>query len=358
MCADAHLRVLLVAPDTTGGIGHHVRMLADGLLRRGHDVTVCAPQSTLQRLQFSAAQGGRSVEAVALPIGSGSALLQRRRLAHMAREHDVTHAHGVRAGALAALASMTPLVVTWHNAPLGSRAHRAVHQLLEGICARRAELVLGASEDLVARARAVGAKDARLLAVVAPERKATVPTVRGELHQPPTVLAVARLHRQKRLDLLVQVAARWPAGPDRPQFVIAGDGPLLAALRRQAERQAAPVTFLGARTDIADLLRTADVVALPSDWEARPLVAQEALAAGVPLVATDVGGVRDLVGDAAVLVRPGSVQALEAGLREVLADTRLRSELQRMGPEQAARWPTAEDMIEQLIAFYLSVRRG
>ena len=87
--------------------------------------------------------------------------------------------------------------------------------------------------------------------------------------------------------------------------MIAGDGPERAALAAQISRTNAPVVLLGARDDIADLLAAADVVALPSEWEARALVAQEALRAGVPLVTTAVGGLPSLVGDAAMFVPGG-----------------------------------------------------
>jgi glycosyltransferase involved in cell wall biosynthesis len=174
------------------------------------------------------------------------------------------------------------------------------------------------------------------------------------------VLTVARLHPQKRLDLLVAAAASWPPGPDRPRFLVAGDGPLLEALQRQARAARAPVTFLGARDDVMSLLADADVVAMTSDWEARPLVAQEALCAGVPLVATDVGGVRDLVGEAALLVPPGDVAALSDGIRRVLTDQVLRERLTRRGPVQAATWPTVEEMVDELVATYhgLTARIG
>ena len=86
----------------------------------------------------------------------------------LAGEHDVIHAHGVRVGAQFALVRAASLVVTWHNAPLGSSARRVVHAGLERVCAHRAAVVIGASADLVARAREAGARNTRLVAVAAP----------------------------------------------------------------------------------------------------------------------------------------------------------------------------------------------
>jgi len=354
---DRGLSVLLVSPESTGGIGTHVRMLAEGLVRRGVTVTVCAPPATLDR--FALAQTG--AEVVALPVGSlarwPSVSIHVKALA---KGHDITHAHGVRAAAIAALAGARPLVATWHNAPLGPASRRGVHRALELVSARRSALVLGASNDLVERARSAGARRAQLCEVASPALPPGAAVIAEgpastALHEPARVLAVGRLHPQKRLDLLISAAAGWPAGPDRPEFLIAGDGPLAQPLAAQAKTLGAPVRFLGARSDVADLLASADVVVLPSDWEARPLVAQEALRAGVPLVATDVGGVRDLVGEAAVLVRPGDPWALAAGIKRALRDEPLRARLRVAGRQQASTWPTVEEMVDRLAEIYLDL---
>ena len=352
MQPDRQLAVLLLSPESTGGIGAHVRMLAEGLVARGVTVTVSAPRSTLER--FSLAETG--AEVMALPVGSVAGWrATRARLRAVASAHDVTHAHGVRVAATAAVAGVSPLVATWHNAPLGPARRRVVHRALELVSARRSALVLGASPDLVRRARSAGARRAQLCEVAAPPLPAAVQVDAVDLHDPPRVLAIGRLHPQKRFDLLVSAAAAWPTGPDRPEFLIAGDGPLAQSLAQQADQLGAPVAFLGARNDVADLLATADVVVLSSDWEARPLVAQEALRAGVPLVATDVGGVRELVGEAALLVRPGDPAALAAGIGRVLRDEALRERLRLAGPAQASTWPTVDEMVDQLLQEYLDL---
>jgi len=72
-------------------------------------------------------------------------------------------------------------------------------------------------------------------------------------------------------------------------------------------------------------------------------------------VATDVGGVRDLVGDAAVLVPAGDTTALAAGLMGVLDDERLRRQLRTAGPVRAATWPTVDEMVDRIVADYLDL---
>lgn len=353
MCADRALRVLQVVPESTGGIGAHVRMLTQELRRRGHQLTLAAPAATLARLAPASAA---AVE-VALPVGSLSATPGlRRRLRDLADEHDVTHAHGVRAAAQAAVSVGGPLVVTWHNAPLGGPLRHALHAALEQVGARRSAVVLGASPDLVERARVAGSRDARLCELPAPSVAGSGQDRAGTHRGRPTVLAIGRLHPQKRLDLLIAAAAGWETRADAPEVVIAGDGPLADSLREQVRRTHAPVRFLGQVSDVGPLLDSADVVALPSDWEARPFVAQEALRAGVPLVATDVGGVRHLVGDAAVLVPPDDAVALRRGIEAVLDSSQLRERLRTEGPRRAATWPSVADMVTMHEELYLEVR--
>ena len=134
--------------------------------------------------------------------------------------------------------------------------------------------------------------------------------------------------------------------------VIAGDGPDLGGLEHQIAAAAAPVRLLGARSDVADLLVAADVVALPSSWEARSIVAQEALRSGVPLVTTAVGGLPDLVGDAAVTVPVGDYAALAAAIERVLGDSGLAARLVASGQRRAQSWPDAEQAIADLAAIY------
>lgn len=348
----APLRVALLLPASTGGIGRHVQMLAAALVERGHAVSVFGPGDTLDRLDVVAS----GAAAVPIPVGStGSFVRDRQRLRRLLAGHDVVHAHGVRAGAQAAVAGARPLVVTWHNAPLGGRAHRGVHALLERISARRADVVLGASEDLVVRARAAGARRSMFCPVVAPLSPPPATAVPAGSAPVATVLAVARLHPQKRLDLLVRATAGWADRPDAPRVLVAGDGPLRAKLEQQAARLRSPLELLGHRDDVPALIRAATVIVLPSDWEARPLVAQEALRAGVPLVATAVGGVPGLVGPAAVLVPPGDAAALRRALDGLLSDPEQRRRLAAAGPKQAEGWPTERDMVTLIANVYLDL---
>nr|MDT0661902.1 glycosyltransferase family 4 protein [Micromonospora sp. DSM 115978] len=351
--------VALVLASSTGGVGQHIRALARGLTATGTAVTVCGPAATQTQFDFTAA-GARFVP-VEIPANPTPADVRAvATLRRVVREPvDVVHAHGLRAGLVAALARPSqPLVVTWHNAVLAGGARGTLSRLAERIVARRARVALGASADLVARAAALGAADARLGPVAAPELpppRRTRNAVRAEFGvapDQPMVLSVGRLHPQKRYDVLVDAAATWRDIVPPPVVVVAGTGPSYLPLAARISAARAPVTLLGHRTDVADLLLGADLAVVTSDWEARQLFAQEAMRAGVPLVATAVGGLPDLVGDAAVLLPPGDPAAIDRAVRELLDDPRRRADLGRRGSARAAGWPTERDTVDALLALY------
>jgi glycosyltransferase involved in cell wall biosynthesis len=325
-------RVLLVLATSTGGVGRHVRSLVDGLASRGASVLVAGPASTQQIFEFPA-YAEVDIGAAPNPVRDAAAALALRRLASRV---DLVHAHGLRAAALAP--SGQPLVVTWHNAQLGGGRLGA---LLERHAARRATVTLAASDDLARRATACGGRDVRLAPVAAP---ALTPTGRDPGLGHPLVLAVGRLHPQKGYDVLVDAL---PLLGD-VVVAVAGDGPLGAELAARAPQ----IHWLGHREDVADLYAAADVVVLPSAWEARSLTAQEALRAGRALVATDVGGIAGLVGDGAVLVPAGDPAALAGAVCALLADPAAAAALAARAVAVAAGWPDERDTLAQVAAVY------
>lgn len=358
---DRRPRVALVLASSTGGVGQHVRALTAALHARGHDVAVLGPAATDELFGFAALGAHfQPVEIPASPHPRADAVAVGRLRRALPRA-DVVHAHGLRAGLLAALAGRHPLVVSWHNQVLGTGPRRVLLSLLEKVVATRAELTLGASQDLVDRATALGARDARLAEVAAPGRPQparTAEQVRAELGvgDAPLVVTVGRLHPQKGLTVLVDAAATW--GNGGPQVVIAGDGPERPELADRIARTGAPVMLLGHRDDVPDLLAAADAVVLPSIWEARSLVVQEAMALGRPVVTTAVGGLPELVGDAAVVVPAGDSDALHDAITALLGDPEAAAALGRRGAQRAAGWTTEQQMVDQLVDHYRRLAPG
>ncbi len=110
--------------------------------------------------------------------------------------------------------------------------------------------------------------------------------------------------------------------------------------------------LIGRRDDVFELLAAADAALLPSSWESRSVLAQEALHARVPLVATDVGGIPELVGDAAELVPYGDPQALAEAVVRLIGDPERRELLRERGTRQAATWPTEDETVAQVLSVY------
>ena len=356
-------RILQVCGSAAGGVRAHLADCARLLAADGHDVIVEAPAAVLDGLDLEPAR------AEPLEIGPRPSLndtLAVARLRRLGRRADVLHAHGLRAGALAALAlgrrrrGRTRLVVTLHNLTVGGRLTTLVGDRLERLIARRADLVLAVSPDLAERARVLGAPQVELAIIPAvPPQQPAEPSPsdaaapedawpRGGAR----LLTVARLAPQKGLPLLLEVAAILSREVDAGRlaaftWALAGDGP---GREQTAERIAAeqlPVTLLGRRSDAPALMEAADIVVQTSLWEGQPLTIQEALRAGTAIVATDVGGTAVTARGGAVLVAP-QAQAIAESLGTLLSDSEARSCAAERAQEAAGRLPGLEDLAAQL----------
>lgn len=361
--------ILQVLATSGGGVGRHVRDLAGGLVATGAEVRIAGPSAT--GAAFGFAEVGFDVVEIAerpRPAADARAVARLRRLA---RGVDVVHAHGLRAGALSVLAVRSmprrrpAVVVTLHNALVGGRGTAAVHGLLERIVARGADAVLGVSTDLVAGMALRGARYVDRALVPAPalpppasDRDDTRASI-GVDDRTSLLVTVARLAPQKGLEVLADALALLHGGPGSEvgagravRAVVAGDGPLAEALRKDADRRDLPLDLLGHRDDVAALLAAADVVVVPSLWEGQSLAVQEALRAGAAIVATDAGGTRDVAGNAAAYARPGDPADLAAKLAEVLGNPGRRDQLRRNARERAGSLPTAVEAVQQVMTCY------
>jgi len=163
---------------------------------------------------------------------------------------------------------------------------------------------------------------------------------------------VARLDPVKRLDVLLQAMKSL-----RDVYaVIVGDGPEQARLRALAKRAglAGRVYFAGQQEDVLPWLAALDVFVLSSDWEGMPNAVLEAMAAGLPVVATAVGGVPEEVVDGVtgLLVPPRDPDALAQAIAHLLRDPDLRRTMGRAGRERVARYFTAERVVQRTQALY------
>ena len=340
-----------VLDDGDAGTALHVRSLAEGLGARGLRVTVCAPPAACP-------SGAQSVVLpVPGPRTEAATVLTLRRVCDGA---DVVHAHGVRAGLLAALAlrgrrRRAPLVLTWH-----AREAAPLLRLLERRAFRAAAVVLGATTALVDAARLHGARDVRLAPVGLPRpltgasREATTPKLRAEIGavDRPLLLAVGPLRSGHGHRAVLSAARTWRSLSPPPLLAIAGEGPLRRELQARIDAEDLPVRLLGRRDDVAALLAEADVALACGHREPRSLFAEEALHAGTPLVAADGSPAAELAGGGALTVPPGDADALAAAVTGLLAAPDRRAALAAAGAAAAAGRPTEVTTLAHVLSVY------
>lgn len=286
---------------------------------------------------------------------------------------DVVHTHSSKAGILgrvAARIARVPLVVhTVHGwgFTLGqSRPAFETYVALERICARLCDILVVVAEPdrKEGLRRGIGRPEqyrtVRSGIEIAPFRDATddPAEVRASLGIPKTAFVVGsvlRLSPQKApLDLLEAFARAFVDRADA-RLVLVGDGPLRAEVEARAAALgvADRVVLTGLRRDVPRLLRAFDVFALSSRWEGLPRVFPQAMAAGLPIVATRVAGAADAIVDGVtgLLVEPGDIEALSRALLAVSQDDARRRQMGAAGLSRVEEF-SAERMVRGLEAIY------
>ncbi|MFA4929028.1 MAG: glycosyltransferase [Patulibacter sp.] len=362
MSGAAPVRVLrIVARLNVGGPAHHVTLLSAGLDPERYATLLLTGETGHGEGSFEHLAEQRGVRLRRVP-GLGPALRPRddlRALLALVREvrrfrPDIVHTHTAKAGLLGRVAARLalgrrPIVVhTYHGHVLSgyfSPRTTAFYRGLERALGRLSTRLIGVSRATVDELVELG--------VARRERFSVVPIGleldaflrvepgtgpwRAELDAGPDALVLAfvgRLVPIKRVDLLIEGVRSARARGVDVRLAVVGDGELRTVLQEQAAPLGDAVRFLGFRSDLAAIAAGTDVAVLGSDNEGTPVALIEAAAAGVPAIATDVGGVRDIVVDgvSGFVVRPGDVAALTDAIQAADAQ---RSELRAMG--RAAR---------------------
>lgn len=343
MAAREPMRVLHVSQATTAGVPNVVLSLVADQVSRGWEVTVACPPDGY--LAARSRDLGASVITWAASREPGLSVpaeaLRLRKVISMVRP-ELIHLHSAKAGLVGRLVirRAVPTVFQPHawsfHAVSGATKRASV--LWERWSARWADVIVAVSTDERREGINTGI-DGRFMVVPNGVDVSTTPPsdpsdARRRLGLPdvPTVVCVGRLCRQKGQDRLLSA---WPsvlASVPSAQLVLVGDGPDRCVLTEQAQGLEA-VTFAGDRSDVASWLVAADVVALPSRWEAGlSLVAMEAMATRRSIVAADVAGVRaGLDGGAGEVVRQGDLPGLAAAIVARLVSPSAAAEEGRLG---------------------------
>jgi glycosyltransferase involved in cell wall biosynthesis len=289
---------------------------------------------------------------------------------------DIVHTHTAKAGAVGRLAAIlcgVPVVVhTFHGHVLRgyfSPAKTAVYRGIERLLATRTDRLLTVTDRVRDELLALG--------VGRPAQYATVPlgfdlgpllqaeSRRGELRHElrvgdaPLIGIVARLVPIKAHEVFLAAAARIHAAVPRARFLIVGDGERRQALERQVDALGLrPSThFLGWRADLDRLYADLDVVVLTSRNEGSPVALIEAMAAGVPVVATAVGGVADVVedGTSGILAAMDDDAGIAAGVLAVLADRDRAKDMGRHGRARVAATYSADRLVADIERLYTTL---
>jgi glycosyltransferase involved in cell wall biosynthesis len=368
------MRVVMLVGRSTGGIGTHVVDLTASLRSLGDEVHVVTDPLTADRFGVPDARPWWPD-----PRHPWRACADAGRMRRALRGADVVHAHGHQAGLVAVLVSrgLRPrptVVVSLHNAVLHGTGPRGVAlTAVERLVARNADLVTGASTDLVHRARQLGARRSELAPVPSPRVPALLamdpPDDAERARLEASVLESAGLHRggalvvtvsrvapQKDLTTLLDAADELVT-PVTWCVIGDGDRDLAERLEREIDERRLPVHLVGPVTDPGPWLRAAAVLVLTSRWEARALVVQEALAAGTPVVATDTGGLRDLLDGVGRLVPVGAAADVAEAVDDLLADPSSHAAARLAGRERARSWDDAEATARRWRRWYAAVGR-
>ena len=272
---------------------------------------------------------------------------------------DVIHAHNPTGGAAAGLARrfarMSPAVVTTYHGVTPERVGLATRVL-----AHSSDVVVGVSPTATRALHAAGlARDrsATILNAVTVAPTRTRADVRAELGiagDAQVIVTVGRYAPEKNQALLLDALERILPGRPTVHALVIGHGVLEAELReRAAAIDAERIHITGARLDAIDLVAASDLFVLSSDSEAFPLALLEAMSVGLPVVTTDVGGVRDAVTDGVdgVVVPPRDPAALANAISSLLDDPARGREL----GAGAAQWVAEHSSVRAMADAYLEL---
>ncbi len=362
-----------------GGSSENTVLSVAGLVAAGHDCLLVAgaTQSEPDVVRAARARGCRvelipSLVREPSPVRDLAALLALVRMFRR-RRPDLVHTHTSKAGfigRLAARLARVPLVVhTPHGhvfyAYHGS-AGTAAFILLERLGARWTDRIVvlterGAEEHL---ARGIGRAaqyvaipsgvDTERLRARAPDRQSARVAL-GLPSDAPVVVAVGRLVPVKGFDVLVAALPAVCASAPALRVLLVGDGPERPALEALARSLgvARHLSITGAQEDVVPYIAAADVLVAPSRNEGMGRVLIEAMALGVPVVGTQVGGIPSVLagGELGPLVPPDAPPALAAALVDLLGDPGRRRKLAELGRRHAEAF-TVEVMTSRMIRLY------
>jgi glycosyltransferase involved in cell wall biosynthesis len=374
----SRVRVLVVSEPMEYGVLAYLERVCEGLdpARFALALAVSPRRMAPQGRHLLARLAARGVPVRRLPFHRGLGVGDVPAAAGLLEEvrafgPDLVHAHSTKAGIAARLVAgplgvpvlYTPHGTSWHyTGRLVGAAQLAVERALRRLTHA---VVAVCREEARAFVREVGHRPERVLVVPngvavpeAPRLAATRARARRALglrDGDVWVLFVGRLTREKGADLLLDAVE---AGTGADGVVVVGDGGERPVLEARARRAGVTVRFAGYQADVTPFLAAADVFVQPSRSEGLPFTALEAMAHGLPVVSTAVGGLGSAVGDAGLVVAPEDGRGLGEALRALARDAERRHRLGEAGRRRVARRFDVAAMLGALERIYEEAARG
>jgi L-malate glycosyltransferase len=369
---DIPRRIVIMIDNLGMGGAQKLLLIQIAEMRETHDLLIVnmGPETHLAR--DLVAQGFDVISSHGIRLTDFGAMRDLRRV--LAKwQPELIHTHLMYAtlvGSLMARWLKVPHVATLHNErpDLARFADKIKVRLEQHVLERMTDVVVACGPKIaVIQKPRTGktplvtvANRVRPATPLAPEKRAALRRDMGDVGDTVLVLAAGRMMPQKGFDLLISAFARVVRSHPKARLVIIGDGPDRADLEKRVARLSLQecVSLPGAVPDLADMLQSVDVFALPSRHEGLPLVLIEAMAAGLPIVATRVGDVATVLDESSgLLIEAGQVEPLTEALERLVSDARLRETLRERALAASRNHTDVDAFIAEMTAVYGMARQ-
>ncbi|MFT4019917.1 MAG: glycosyltransferase [Acinetobacter sp.] len=365
------MKVLLLSTGLgLGGAEKIVTSLADQLFVTGHEVKIAYLTGEIElRPQHT------EIELISLQLDSLRKLVKSifmlKKLIQKFQP-DVVHAHMFHAILLARLArkyiGFPRLICTAHSKAVGGKVRQFLYRITDAASDINSNVSEEATQHFIQQ-HAFRADNAYTVSNgIDTEKFQFSKQARLRLRQQfslsdttPVLIAVGRLMEAKDYPNLIQAFAKVHTTVSQAQLFIVGEGNLRPQLQQlvQSLRLQQQIHFLGVRHDIADLLSMADLFVLSSAWEGFGLVVAEAMSCQRIVIATDCGGVKEVLGDAAWLVEPANAQMLGNKIVQgIQLSTEQRKQLGQQHRQRIVQYYAVAVMVEQWLKLYNNPLEG
>jgi len=367
-----HVLYSVTRGDAIGGASMHVLQLAKAVKQSGCSVTLVFGGVDGKIVSMCKEAGLDTIVLPQLvrslhPWYDLAALFALRKLIKKIQP-DLVHLHSSKAallGRIAAWLCKVPAIVTVHGWPFvhpQSKVSKAVYFILErSMVAFTAKFITVSKVDYCIALQQLKVQPAQLELIHngIENDQSFAPIKSDTINAECSIICVARFETQKDHRTLLLALKQISHIPWRLRLV--GSGPLLAETKQLAGQlgMSEKVEFLGERSDVAELLTQADLFVLLSHWESLPISIIEAMRAGLPVIASNVGGITELVDDGVSgrVVSAGNISEAADALCALITNSSLRQSMSQASQQKFVQQFTADLMLRKTLDCYQQVTK-